>query len=81
MPYVKEEKEQTIKAEQKDLKQISAFEGVQAFQKYVDKVQEKNYSNIRHLQSGGKKMSTLIWEMGLRDGYYPPKPKEQKEKV
>ena len=38
MPYVKEEKEQTIKAEQKDLKQISAFEGVQAFQKYVDKV-------------------------------------------
>jgi len=28
MPYVKEEKEQIVKAEQKELKPISAFEGV-----------------------------------------------------
>ena len=50
---------------------LSAFEGPYAFPNYNQTLREKNINGIVHLirNVGGKSLSTLKWESGLRGGF------------
>mmetsp|Transcript_38365 Transcript_38365/g.43963 ORF Transcript_38365/g.43963 Transcript_38365/m.43963 type:complete len:154 (+) Transcript_38365:122-583(+) len=58
-----------------NIKMLTAFEGPYAFPEYNQKLQENNIGSVVHLIRGvgGKALSTLKWESGLRTGYIPVK--------
>ena len=54
------------KGKEVSVKMISAIDSY-AGGPYKDRVSnEKNYSYVKNIQGQGKKMSTIMWEMGLR---------------
>ena len=56
---------------------LSAFEGPYAFSNYNKPLEEKNVGEIVHLirNVGGKSLSTLKWESGLRGRFEAKKKK------
>jgi hypothetical protein len=53
---------------QAQIKRVRAFEDSHSLPKYTDKnPREKNTQNTKHLMKGDAKMSTILWESGLRE--------------
>ncbi len=42
-------------------------EGPQAYPEYKDKLADANYNNSRHMLCGRSRMSTVLWQTGLRN--------------
>jgi hypothetical protein len=56
------------KGREKLVQRLRALEGPNTMPKYKDKLPEayKNINSTRHLLKGDQKLSTVIWEAGLR---------------
>ncbi len=66
MPFLQKCKATSIKGSRRDVELISSFEGPQAYPLYKDKLNDFNYNNSRHLLVKNSRMSTALWETGLR---------------
>ena len=74
VPHIRRvSKEFNIRNKYLEAEKVLGFEGPQAYPKYTDKLAIKNVGATRHLLSKTKKISSLIWECGLRDFDTPEK--------
>ena len=81
MSFLQRVKPQKIKAEGADpIEKITGFEGAWSMKPHNESEKEKNINQMRHLMGGDKFMTTIHWEMNLRNGYYEkPKPAKEEE--
>eukprot|EP00831_Metopus_contortus_P067872 TRINITY_DN60618_c0_g1_i1.p2 TRINITY_DN60618_c0_g1~~TRINITY_DN60618_c0_g1_i1.p2 ORF type:complete len:139 (+),score=18.26 TRINITY_DN60618_c0_g1_i1:47-463(+) len=67
MPFIEHVRAGSLKGAKGKVEFISFFQGSQAYAAYTDKLRDPNWNNSRHLLAPGNRMSTTLWESGLRN--------------